>query len=309
MANSRGISRSITRAASRQTFYIIRLLADRERADDAYRAYAYFRWLDDCLDTSARGSSECQAFAARQRHLIDRCYADDPPSTVSPQEAILVDLIHSDPDRASALGAYIDNMMAVMSFDAARRGRVISQVELNAYQYHLAVAVTEAMHYFVGHSEPAPRNPDRYLAVTAAHVTHMLRDTREDVQAGYFNIGAEFLCARGISPLDVDSEAYRDWVRMRIDLARRYFAAGRRYFRQVHNRRCRLAAYAYTARFDIVLDLIERDGFVLRRDYGACKTLGAALRMAGSVANSSLGLDPRAAVRRPPAHDGFTGSR
>lgn len=309
MANSRGISRSITRAASRQTFYIIRLLADRERADDAYRAYAYFRWVDDCLDTSAHGRSKCQSFAARQQHLIDRCYAGEPPSEVSPHEAILVDLIKSDPDRASALGAYIDNMMAVMAFDAGRRGRVISQVELNAYQYRLAVAVTEAMHYFVGHSEPAPRNADRYLAVTAAHITHMLRDTREDVQAGYFNISSEFLRARGISALDVDSEAYRDWVRMRIDLARRYFAAGSRYFRQVHSRRCRLAAYAYTARFDIVLDMIARDGYVLRRDYGACKTLGAALRMAGLVASSSLGLDPRAAAHRPPAQDGMAGGQ
>lgn len=309
MQDSSVIARSITRTASRLTYYIIRMLADRDRADDAYRAYAYFRWVDDWLDTPARSSSECQSFAARQLQLIDRCYAGDPPAALSPQEAILVELIGGDRDRTSPLAAYIDNMMAVMSFDAVRRGRVISQVELNAYQQHLALAVTEAIHYFIGRCEPAPRSSDRYLAVAAAHITHMLRDTREDVQAGYFNISSEFLRARGISPSAVDDEAYRDWVRMRIDLARRYFAAGRRHFRQVRNARCRLAAYTYIARFDIVLDMIERDGYVLRQDYGACKTLGAALRMAGSVARSALGPDPGAEAHRPPAHDGAAGSR
>jgi hypothetical protein len=309
MENTSRISRSITKTASRQTFYIIRMLADRERADDAYRAYAYFRWVDDWLDTSAGGSSECQAFAARQRQLIDRCYAGDPPAAISPQEAILVDLIHGDPNRGSPLAAYIDNMMAVMTFDAARRGRVITQAELNAYQRWLSVAVTEALHYFIGHDEPAPRSSDRYLAVTAAHITHMLRDTRDDLRAGYFNVSSEFLNARGVLPSDVDDEAYRDWVRMRIDLARQYFAAGGRYFRQVRNPRCRLAAYAYTARFDIVLDVIERDGYVLRQEYGASRTFGAALPMAGSVVRSYLGLDPRAAAHRRPAHDGFAGSR
>lgn len=305
MENTGSISRSITRAASRQTFYIIRLLADPERADDAYRAYAYFRWVDDWLDRPGRAYSECGTFAARQRHLIDRCYAGNPPASTCLQESILVDLIRRDPDRDSPLAAYIDNMMAVMSFDTVRRGRLISQVELNAYQRHLAVAVTEAMHYFIGHCEAAPRSTDRYLAVTAAHVTHMLRDTREDLQAGYFNISSEFLRARGISPVDVDGDAYRDWVRLRIDLARRYFAAGKRYFRQVGNWRCRLAAYAYTARFEIVLDMIESDGYRLRQDYGACKTAGAAVRMAGSVVRSSLGIDAGAAAHQPTAHDGI----
>ncbi len=41
---------SITRSASKQTYYTIGFLVDRERVADAYRAYAYFRWVDDTLD-------------------------------------------------------------------------------------------------------------------------------------------------------------------------------------------------------------------------------------------------------------------
>ena len=44
---------SITKAASRQTYYTIRFLVDRERVADAYRAYAYFRWVDDTLDADS----------------------------------------------------------------------------------------------------------------------------------------------------------------------------------------------------------------------------------------------------------------
>jgi phytoene/squalene synthetase len=44
---------SITKAASKQTYYTVRFLVDHERVADAYRAYAYFRWVDDTLDDPA----------------------------------------------------------------------------------------------------------------------------------------------------------------------------------------------------------------------------------------------------------------
>jgi phytoene/squalene synthetase len=67
------------------------------------------------------------------------------------------------------------------------------------------VAVTEALYYFIGHDDPSPNHQARYLAVTGAHIVHMLRDAVEDVEAGYFNIPREVLQARGISPQDIAS--------------------------------------------------------------------------------------------------------
>ncbi len=63
-------------------------------------------------------------------------------------------------------------MMLVMNFDVRRRGTLISQVQLNEYTRWLAIAVTEAMHYFIGRGAFAPRDETRYLAVSAAHITH-----------------------------------------------------------------------------------------------------------------------------------------
>ena len=68
---------SITKAASKQTYYTIRFLVDRERVDDAYRAYAYFRWVDDILDTDSCSRSERMAFLQRQKKLPEECYCGE----------------------------------------------------------------------------------------------------------------------------------------------------------------------------------------------------------------------------------------
>ena len=147
---------SITKAASKQTYYPIRFLVDRERVDDAYRAYGYFRWVDDVLDAGSGSASERRVFLERQKSLLEKCYRGEPPRDANIQEKMLVELVQRDHERNSGLQAYLHNMMLVMDFDARRRGRLISQVELNEYTRWLASAVTEAMHYFIGNSRTIP---------------------------------------------------------------------------------------------------------------------------------------------------------
>jgi hypothetical protein len=276
---SQALAASITRAASKQTYYTVRFLVDRDRVPDAYQAYAYFRWVDDRLDQGVTEQSERIAFVGRQRALMDRCYQGEWPLDPAVEERMLVDLIRRDPEKSSGLQSYIRNMMAVMAFDAERKGRLISQEELAGYTQCLAAAVTEALHYFIGNGHPSPRSEARYLAATAAHITHMLRDTLEDNAAGYFNISREFLASHAIASQAVASDAYRMWVHSRVRLARDYFKAGRIYLAQVENLRCRIAGYAYIARFEGVLDAIEREDYRLRSDYRERKSLGAGLRM------------------------------
>jgi phytoene/squalene synthetase len=199
-------------------------------------------------------------------------------------------LVQSDPEKNSGLQSYLRNMILVMDFDARRRGRLISQGELNEYTRWLAIAVTEAMHYFIGHGAFAPRDETRYLAVSAAHITHMLRDTFDDVQAGYYNIPREVLEANHIGPQDVHSEAYRAWVRSRVQLGREHFEAGRVYFRRVQNSRHRLAGFAYMARFEWLLETIEREGFYLRPAYSERKRVGTGLRMSWLTLSSMISL-------------------
>jgi len=301
---SHSLAAAITKAASKQTYYTIRLFVDRDRVADAYRAYGYFRWVDDVLDAEAGQQSEKIAFVNRQKSLLEACYHGETPEGLCAEEGMLVDLVRNDTEKNSGLQSYLRNMMAVMVFDAERRGQVISQAELSAYSRALGVAVTEALYYFIGHDDPSPCHEARYLAVTAAHITHMVRDAIEDIEAGYFNIPREYLQTRGIAPQDVNSQAYREWVCGRVQLARMYFKAGRECTAQVRNLRCRLAGYAYTARFEWMLRAIERDHYCLRSEYPERKSLRAGLWMAWLTLSSMftfprLRVEPRALAIQP----------
>lgn len=281
------LATAITKAASRQTYYTIRFLVDRDRVADAYLAYAYFRWVDDWLDGDVEEAARV-AFVARQRELVERCYRGEQPSDPTSEEAMLVRLIQNSRRSSGGLEAYIQHMMAVMTFDVDRRGRFISQGELAEYTRHLAIAVTEALHYFIGHDHPGPQCPARYFAVTAAHITHMLRDACEDVMAGYFNIPREVLEHCRLDPGDVGNSLYRAWVESRVRLARDYFAASRDYLARIANWRCRLAGYAYIARFERVLNAIECEDYRLRAAYPECKGWRTGLKMGWSIVSQVL---------------------
>ena len=283
------LASSITKAASKQTYYTIRFLVDRERVDDAYRAYGYFRWVDDVLDAESTPSVERSAFLERQKSLLEKCYRGESPHDANIQEKMLFELVQHDDEKNSGLQSYLHNMMQVMDFDVRRRGRLISQVELNEYTRWLAIAVMEAIHHFIGHDDFSPHDEARYLAVSGAHIVHMLRDTFDDAQLGYYNVPRETLETNHMGVQDVQSDAYRAWVKSRVLLAREYFKAGKDYFARVQNPRCRLACFAYIARFEWLLDTIEKEGYLLRPQYTERKSAGIGLWMSWLTLSSVIG--------------------
>jgi len=293
------LASAITKAASKQTYYTIRYLVDRDRVDDAYRAYAYFRWVDDILDTETASGLERSAFIQRQKFLLEKCSQGDFPWDVNIHEKMLVELLQNNQEKNSGLQLYLRNMMRVMDFDVKRRGRLISQVELNEYTHWLAIAVMECIHYFVGHDDFSPHDETRYLAVAGAHVVHMLRDTFDDAQLGYYNIPREVLEENHIGPLDVHSDVYCAWVKSRVQLARKYFKVGKEYFGRVENPRCRLACYAYIARFDWLLDTIEREDYLMRPQYDERKSIGTGLLMSWLTLSAMFHPRGKDTLRQP----------
>jgi len=282
------LASEITKAASKQTYYTIRFLVDRDRVDDAYRAYAYFRWVDDTLDARSISTLERIAFLERQESLLEKCYRGEFFHDANIQEKMLIELVEHDQEKNSGLQLYLRNMMQVMAFDTRRRDKLLSQVDLNEYTRWLATAVMEAIHYFIGHDDFAPHDETRYLAVAAAHITHMLRDTFDDIQLGYYNVPREVFETNNVGPNDVQSDVYRAWVKSRVSLAREYFKAGKDYFARVENPRCRFACYAYIARFEWLLDTIEREDHLLRPQYDERKSFGTGLLMSWLTLSSLL---------------------
>jgi phytoene/squalene synthetase len=263
---SETLARSITRSANGHAYATIRLLVDRHRIDDAFRAYGYFRWVDDRLDLGDLDRRQAQEFLARQHSLIAAAYRGESIAVAEPQEEMLSDLVSHDPRPGSGLALYIRHMMDVMAFDAGRRGRLISAAELESYTHSLAVAVTEGLHYFIDGETRAARSPARYMGATGAHIGHMLRDTQEDVTRGYFNIPLEVLQQRCLSPDQTDSPGYRDWTRERVERAVHCLRLSRVYFAHVPSLRCRVAGLAYGIRFERLLDTIRQQGYILRAE-------------------------------------------
>ena len=287
------LAAATTRTASRQSYLTIRWLADPAYRADAFALYAYFRWLDDTVDERLGDRDERLAFVERQRALLVRAAAGARPSGLSPDEALLVGLARPDrPDRAGQRGDAVllslHAMLDVMEFDAQRRGRPVTQQELDDYTQDLAVAVTEALHHCIGHGCRSAHDETRYVAVTGAHVAHMLRDLVEDLDAGCLNVPSELLVDGQLSRDDLLSPELRAWVRDRVALARSCFATGRRCLARADSARCRLAGHAYIARFEWVLDAVEADGYRLRPSYPQRATLRGGLRIAADGARSAL---------------------
>lgn len=286
--SSQLLAETITRSASKQTYLTIRYFADRELVSDAYRAYAYFRWVDDCLDADLLSAAERSNFIKRQQSLLETCYLGQQPGELSSEEWMLADLIRNNPQRSTGLELYLRNMMAVMAFDWRRRGRMITQAELDEYTHLLAIAVTEALHYFIGRNCPSPSGEARYLAVQGAHVIHMLRDFQEDLQTGYINIPSEYVDQNTFKLGQLDDPIFKSWVRTRARLAETYFRRGSETISQVPNLRCRIAGFAYLARFEWMLRAIERDGYQLRADYPERKSWRAGLWILFKTITSAL---------------------
>lgn len=261
------MARAITWAGSKQTYFTVRLLVDDDLMDDCYRAYAYFRWADDVIDDSTRSSEEHRNFINRQKKLIEQLYRNEKPLDMLPEEEIVGDLISNDRGENQGLVSFIHNFLAILEFDACRRGRLISPEELTWYSNRLAKAVTDGIQYFIGNNHPYLITDNRYQAVYAAHVTHMLRDMVLDVEEGYINIPREYLDAQNITPDEVENPKFRAWVRERVELAHRYLYQGKQYLEELEILRCKIAGFWYCVRYEGVLHAIERDGYVLRRTY------------------------------------------
>ncbi len=292
MNTTETLAQSITRASSKQSYYTARLMVDKDLVSDCYRGYAYLRWIDDVIDIVSQSSEERISFIRRQRELIDRLYKDERPDNLTLEEEMIADLICHDetdklyPGKNRRLESFIRNFLAIIEFDAYRKGALISQQELTWYAHCLGKSVTDGIQYFVGKYHPYPTGKYHYLAATAAHITHMLRDMVSDVVDGYINIPREYLETHNLNPQDVSNPLFRAWVCERVEQARRYFREGKRYLDSLDVLRCKIVAHWYCVRFEITLDAIEHDNYVLRAEYDERRKLSSWLkiiRMAASV--------------------------
>lgn len=273
------LSHTITRNGSKQSYYSLKFMADKDLADHALGAYAYFRWVDDFVDEVSQSVVERDSFIKRQKNLINTLYHRKSPTDLCPEEKILAWLIESDQGENSKLQSYLRNMMAIIDFDVHRKGQLITKKELDWYSNCLAKAVVDHLQYFICHDYPYPTTNGHYIAAIGAHVAHMLRDMVIDISNGYINIPREYLETHGITPDDIHTAPFRAWVKERVSLARQSFDEGKHYINTLSALRYKIVCHWYCMRFDGVLDAIEREDYYLRDEYDERHKLGTWLKL------------------------------
>ena len=106
------LARAITRNGSKQAFFSIQFMVDKHLKDDAHRAYAYFRWVDDTIDETALSNKDRISFVSRQKGIINSLFNNGPLPALTPEEEIIVQLMMSRRGNIKKLKSYIQNMMA-----------------------------------------------------------------------------------------------------------------------------------------------------------------------------------------------------
>ncbi|MBM3146140.1 MAG: hypothetical protein FJ010_14445 [Chloroflexi bacterium] len=298
------LARTITWKSSKQTYYTARLLVDPGMKDDCYRAYSYFRWVDDVIDEECPTQAERLAFIQRQSDLVGGLRRGERHGDLAPEEQLIADLVEHQREKNRKLHSYVSNFLALLAFDARRKGRLISRDELVWYSERLGVAVTDAIQHFIGHGHLYPEDERRYKAAIAAHIVHMLRDMLGDIQAGYINIPCEYLADKEIDSRCIEPSALRPWVHDQIELARRYFAKGKEYLNTLDVLRCKLAGHLYCLRFEGAMQAIEADDYLLRAAYpgrGMLKSLSKVIWLFVTISLQHLGQRVRRVFREQPS--------
>ena len=261
------LARSITWKGSKLTYMVGRLLVDQDLKEDFFRAYAYFRWIDDFVDELSSTREGRIHFITRQDKLIRSSFSGNTlMEGLRPEEELLLQLTQNLHNHTDNLRSFVENMFAIIKFDSYRKDCYISSAELDWYSQCLGRSVVDGLQYFIGNNHDYPRSENQYSAAIAAHITHLLRDTLPDMANGFINIPHDVIPKQDIQTIDHPS--VRSWVRDRVMLARRHFQDGREYIRSMPVKRCQLASYLYCTQFERILDTIERDGYVLRHAYG-----------------------------------------
>ncbi len=280
MDHTAKLAKSITKKASKQTYYTARYMVDRNLVDDFFRAYAYFRWVDDMIDETLESQKERFSFIKKQRELIDALYQKQTPNSLSAHEEIIAVLIEHDQKVNSKLQSFIRNMFAIVEFDAYRKGQIITEKQLEWYTNCVAKSTTDGLQYFIGNNHEYPIDEHQYFAAKGAHIVHLLRDTVEDLQNGFINIPKERIKLHGIDLSQIESPAFRAWVRERTAKAREYFKKGKHYLETLSIYRCKTVGLWYCARFETILNQIENENYLLKSTYGEKGKSSRLLRMA-----------------------------
>ncbi|NIM47528.1 MAG: squalene/phytoene synthase family protein [Candidatus Aenigmarchaeota archaeon] len=178
--------------------------------------YAYFRWLDDIVD-SVRLDPEVVRFKIKREHqFLELLYGEkETPEELSTEELFLAHLVRFDIQHAKNMQEDIERLLSALEFDAKRHGHICSKEEINRYIENNAIPyINIALKIFDVFDLP---KENLYELGRCGFIIDYINDLKTDIELGYINIPKEELVAYRINLGDFNSAALRQWVQDKLD--------------------------------------------------------------------------------------------
>jgi phytoene/squalene synthetase len=246
------------------TFIITHLFFQKSIRHYADYIYIYFRWLDDQIDNT-NDKSKRLVIASEEKRFLRDIFSRKFQKGLCFQKRLMQAAAGF--MKVQDFQPFVMQMFRALEFDAGRKGRLCSRSELLQYSKDIGYSYAKGAHYFSTGSQ-IKHNPDHLTkAAFAAHLVHILRDLKEDIQEGFINIPKEELSAFRIGLQDLDSYEFRSWVRYRLRRAKKIFRESKKMAKNINNRRERISFYIYCLRYEYVMNKIKKDDYILRRSY------------------------------------------
>lgn len=269
------ISEGITRDESPTVYSLGKFLFNREALPLFCLCYAYFRWLDDTIDSPNAVNKENQILIAKQKNIFSHSYEnglDFKFKNLNIYEQMLVFLITQDKANGSYLRDCIFDMLLGLEFDAQRRFKTSSHQALEKYSQRLGRSYTNVLQIFTMPTQNTYQTNQGVLAGYASHQVHILRDFYEDISLGYYNVSKRDLTEFGWSPNQLAHVNIRPWVYKNVQKACATFDQGLSELKNCANLRFKLLSYALSSRYIYILGKIIQNDFILLNSYAPSKT-------------------------------------
>ena len=169
----------------------------------ALLAFAYLKLFDNDVDEDEDSSRAGDAFAVH-RALAERIYAGEAPAPTLPFVQQIGALVFQF-DRANGypIRRFLSEAVESMAIDIARRGKVLSQAEIDANLHLGGGATVRATAWFAAPELELPEPLVHALCDAYMHADSLI-DLEHDLGFGLINVPAEAV-ARGVDPSRADA--------------------------------------------------------------------------------------------------------
>lgn len=245
------------------TFWYSFSFFSRSRRNTLFRAYEYFRWVDDYIDDKKTLTKDAKRLLSREIRLISTLYSHKPITPTYIFEEYISSVISEDYENRNGMQEIINGFFCALSWDVRRRNRIPTAKELTSYSQYLGCSYSQGITYGLNYHP----TDSRFLEVSnncgvAAHITHMLRDFFIDLEIGYINISKEDIEKYHINLSSNRQDlkmALSPWCKDQFLKTQNLFNQGLNSINKLPGFRARFAFRLISIRYLLILKKVKRD--------------------------------------------------